>query len=338
MQANFDARTGAAGGLTAPIERKQPEARKDRWMLELERAALAEQAANRVPSGASTRQAPVGGPATAAGAGVAGHHAGAGAAPAHLDTRTAQDTGPGHGTRVQQDSAARHDAQDTGPGHDTRAQQDSAARHDVPDKAARRAGGTHVAAGLAQHAVAGAHWTSAAPGAQAAAPLAGWGTVMTAGGATVAPAPEAAQAVAAPLSAAPAAGWQLALAAGVAPSMGAAAEAASGDDVPAAAGPAPSLASEGEEYARSLLHVLRAEDGVHAWLRDASLSADQVLRVASAMAGELALAGTPLSALTVNGRRILSSGAPDDQPGRRAAGHPDAAPVAPSTPFAFKGA
>ncbi|NIA55045.1 hypothetical protein HAV22_15520 [Massilia sp. TW-1] len=304
MQANFDARAGAAGSLTAPIERKQPEARKDRWMLELERAALAEQAANRAPRAGSTVQAPGGAPAAAA-----GHHVAAGAAPAHQDMRTAHDAG-----------------------HDTRAQQG----HDAQSKAARRAAGTHGAATPAQHMVAGAHWTRTSPGDQAAASAAAWGTVPTSGGAT--PVPDAAQAVAAPLSAAPAAGWQLAFAAGMAPSTGTPAEAAGGQDVHAADGPAPSLVPEGEEYARSLLHVLPAEDGVHAWLRDASLSSEQVQRVASAMAGELALAGTPLAALTVNGRRILSSGTADDQPGRRAAGHPGEPPAAPSTPFVFKGA
>jgi hypothetical protein len=301
MQANFDARAGAAGSLTAPIERKQPEARKDRWMLELERAALAEQAAHRAPRMPST--APAGAPAAAASAGAVGHHATAG-----HDLRTAQDTG-----------------------HDTRAQQG----HDAQGKAARRAAGTHGAAGPAQNVVAGAHRTSAAPG-EPAAPVAAWGLVPTTGGAT--PAPDAVQAVTAPLSAAPAAGWQLAFATGIVPSTATPGEAAGGQDVPAADGPAPSLVPEGEEYARSLLHLLPAEDGVHAWLRDASLSSEQIQRVASAMAGELALAGTPLSALTVNGRRILSSGTADDQPGRRAAGHPGEAPAAPSTPFAFKGA
>jgi hypothetical protein len=166
--------------------------------------------------------------------------------------------------------------------------------------------------------------------------LTAWGTAPTAGGATLAP--DVAQAIAPPLSAAPAAGWQLAFAAGMAPSTGTPADAAGGQDVHAADARAPSLVPEGEEYARSLLHVLPAEDGVHAWLRDASLSSEQVQRVASAMAGELALAGTPLAALTVNGRRILSSGAADDQPGRRTAGHPGEAPAGPSTPFAFKGA
>jgi hypothetical protein len=305
MQANFDARAGAAGSLTAPIERKQPEARKDRWMLELERAALAEQAANRAPRVPSTARTPAGAPAAAAGAGAVGHHA----APAHQDMRTAQDTG-----------------------HDSRAQQG----HDAQGKAARSAAGAYGAAAPGQHVVAGAHWTRTASGDQATVPMAAWGTVSTAGGAT--PAPDAAQAVAAPLSAAPAAGWQLAFAAAMTPSTGTPAEAADGQDVHAADGPAPNLVPEGEEYARSLLHVLPAEDGVHAWLRDASLSDEQVQRVASAMAGELALAGTPLSALTVNGRRILSSGTADDQPGRRAAGHPGEAPAAPSTPFAFKGA
>jgi hypothetical protein len=314
MQANFDARTGAAGGLTASIERKQPEARKDRWMLELERAAMAEGAANRAPRGAPAAQAPLGEPATAAPAGPAAKHATAPAAPA------------------QQDALARQD---------TRAQQAAPAHQEAPGRAAHRPGGVHGTAGPTPQFGAGAHWSIAAQDGKTAASAAGWVAALAAGGASLSPSPsqQAAPAATALLSRAPAAGLQLALAsAAPPPPTGATAEAASGQEAPAAEAPAPGLAPEGEEYARSLLHVFRAEDGVHAWLRDASLSGEQVRRVASAMAGELALAGTPLSALTVNGRRILSPGAAGDQPGRHAAGHPGEAPAAPLTPFAFKGA
>ena len=109
-------------------------------------------------------------------------------------------------------------------------------------------------------------------------------------------------------------------------------------DAPLPERPAPNLPPDGEAYARSLFHLVQAEDGVHAWLRDASLSQAQARRVASAMAGELALAGSPLAALTVNGRRILSPGASGDQPGRRAADLPGEAAVPPPPPVAFKGA
>jgi hypothetical protein len=67
---------------------------------------------------------------------------------------------------------------------------------------------------------------------------------------------------------------------------------------------------DGEEYASRLLHVYRNADGVQAWIRDASLGQVQAQQLAQVMAIELGEAGSPLSALTVNGRRLaLPAGA-----------------------------
>lgn len=63
-------------------------------------------------------------------------------------------------------------------------------------------------------------------------------------------------------------------------------------------------AAEREEYARRLLHVYRDADGVQAWIRDAGIGLAQARQLAQAMASELAGAGAPLSALTLNGKRL----------------------------------
>ncbi|MES2352193.1 MAG: hypothetical protein V4641_31885 [Pseudomonadota bacterium] len=77
---------------------------------------------------------------------------------------------------------------------------------------------------------------------------------------------------------------------------------------PSADSPAPP--PDGEEYASRLLHVYRNADGVQAWIRDASLGQVQAQQLAQVMASELGEAGSPLSALTVNGRRLaLPTGA-----------------------------
>lgn len=60
----------------------------------------------------------------------------------------------------------------------------------------------------------------------------------------------------------------------------------------------------GEEYAQRLLHVYRDAAGVQAWIRDAGIGQAQAQRLAQAMAGELGGAGVPLSALTLNGKRL----------------------------------
>jgi hypothetical protein len=50
--------------------------------------------------------------------------------------------------------------------------------------------------------------------------------------------------------------------------------------------------------------------GIHAFIRDAALDPLRAQAVAQAMAGELAAAGTPLAALTVNGKPVtLRTGA-----------------------------
>ncbi|HEY0589175.1 MAG TPA: hypothetical protein VGD52_23785, partial [Pseudoduganella sp.] len=59
-----------------------------------------------------------------------------------------------------------------------------------------------------------------------------------------------------------------------------------------------------EAYAARLLRLVPDGQGVHAWVRDASLLPGQVAAVAAALAGELAASGQPLAALSINGKRL----------------------------------
>ena len=282
MQANFDAWAAAAGAPASPMERRQPEARKDRWMQELERAAMAESAAAR-------------------------------AAP-----RTAE-------VRVPEASAVREAAPARDGASVTAARRTGGAHGGSSHGAAHFAAGTRVAAQWGAPAASSAA-ASAANNSMAAASARQWAPARAGAGALQ---PAAAPAL---MAGTPAAVLQLG------PASAAMLDAEAALDAPLPERPAPNLPPDGEAYARSLFHLVQAEDGVHAWLRDASLSQAQARRVASAMAGELALAGSPLAALTVNGRRILSPGASGDQPGRRAVDLPGEAAVPPPPPVAFKGA
>lgn len=264
----------AAGALTAPMERHLPEARQDRWMLELERAAMAD------AGKAGARGAQASAPAPAAATGAA----------------------------MPQDDAVRCIQA---------SQQDGASAALPAQHSAARAGGE-------------ARWSALAPAGGSA------GTALSLAGARAAW-PLAAPAQPAPLTAlrmTPTAVMQLGAGAAANPDNGA------GQEAPAmASAPQAQPQPEGEAYARSLLHVYQSEQGVHAWLRDASLSQTQVRRVVSAMAAELAQAGTPLTAMTVNGQRIMSSASSGDPSGRRSAVDLSGeAADQPLTPFALKGA
>ncbi|MYM28572.1 hypothetical protein GTP58_09575, partial [Duganella sp. CY15W] len=106
-------------------------------------------------------------------------------------------------------------------------------------------------------------------------------------------------------------------------------------DLPAA----PTFAGDDQQYAARLLHVYRDADGVQAWVRDASLGQQQAQQLVRAMASELGSAGTPLTALTVNGRRQTLPAARASQERTDADADADAdetgvaAPVARLTPY-----
>lgn len=261
MRPDFDAMTPAAAGLPGRIGRNQPEARQDRWMFELERAALAD--------GAATRGAP------------------------------------------------RQNAAPEAPEARQLAYRTTARREQQPAPVT-----ASPLLAVWQHAL--------------AAPPAGLAGVP---GAAAIGAPAMPARLARPLP-------QVVLPGSADARAPLAWMAGPGDDAEAALAGAPAPAPAHEEaqtddgYARSLLHVYQSEEGVHAYLRDAGLGGDQVRRVASAMAGEFARSGTPLAALTVNGKKIISSGAAGEAGGRIAADtKQQAAPaVQPPTPHAVKGA
>ncbi len=64
--------------------------------------------------------------------------------------------------------------------------------------------------------------------------------------------------------------------------------------------------AENEElqYPKQFLHVYQGKDGVHAFVRDAQLSSPQILSLAQNMAGEFAAQGQLLASLTVNGKKV----------------------------------
>lgn len=275
MRFDIDARTPASAALQGPIERHQPEARKDRWMLELERAAMAD-GGKSAPRAAAAPTAP----------------------------------------RDDAQSPATHSAA-----------QDLARRQPAPHAPAQEGAWQWVAPAQAQPGV--------------SAPVAGVAPATAAPSAPFRPGSllqQSGPALAAPLWSTPAV---LSLPAAVSLARLAGAMDVTQDGPALGAAPAVPVAPPvGENYARSLLHVYCGADGVHAWLRDASLSQAQVRKVAQGLASELAVSGAPLAALTVNGKKIMSSGVAGDQGGRDApAVHDEVAPVAlPLSQFAVKGA
>lgn len=276
MRSNFDALTLPPGAaLSAPIERTQPEARTERWMQQLERAALAGGAPAK---GAGRTLAAPSAPQLAAAAAAPAHHA------ENVCARLTAAAGADPLALMPHAQAA----------------------YAVHSSGAATAKGAHAGALIATV----AQKATAAPGASSPA---------------------------LPPSNVPA---TLSVAAQIALARLQNAVPGALDAAPAGAAPALETPPAGEQYARSLLHVVRGDDGVHAWLRDASLSDVQVRKVALAVAGELAQSGAPLAELTVNGKKINWSGATGVTGGRDAAAHPDEAAFAaqPLTQFAVKGA
>ena len=86
---------------------------------------------------------------------------------------------------------------------------------------------------------------------------------------------------------------------------------------------------EAPTFEERLLHVYLANDGVHAYIRDASLHSGQLQAVAQALAAELAGNGPKLAAITINGKavdaRTALPGRDDDVYSPPGDGH-DAAP------------
>ncbi|KRB99153.1 hypothetical protein [Duganella sp. Root198D2] len=60
----------------------------------------------------------------------------------------------------------------------------------------------------------------------------------------------------------------------------------------------------GEPFEKKLLHLFYGRDGVHAFVRDAELQAEQMRSLAQNLASELGGEGRRLASLTVNGRKV----------------------------------
>jgi hypothetical protein len=80
---------------------------------------------------------------------------------------------------------------------------------------------------------------------------------------------------------------------------------ASDEEGPRSAGIGTGIDGEsGEEYAQRLLHLYEHDGDVQAWIRDAELQPTQARAVAQALAMQLAVQGTRLATLTINGRAV----------------------------------
>ncbi len=73
-------------------------------------------------------------------------------------------------------------------------------------------------------------------------------------------------------------------------------------EIPAGAGG--HEAGEAQPFEKRAMHLYQANDGVHAWIRDADLQSHQLRAVAQAMSAELATSGKTLAALTINGKPV----------------------------------
>lgn len=86
---------------------------------------------------------------------------------------------------------------------------------------------------------------------------------------------------------------------------------ASDEEGPGSAGVGTGIDGEsGEEYAQRLLHLYEHDGDVQAWIRDAELQPTQARAVAQALAMQLAVQGTRLATLTINGRAVELSAEP----------------------------
>lgn len=325
-----------ARGATAVIDRNSPKARQDKWMLEVERAMLASTqpptAAPFVPALADVASAPIA-PAVRDDSTAPGPTARVAAQararePGHGAGGSVNDIGAAHDQDERKD--ARGDAPATVPSAATAG---ATVMPAVPvvDGSPRAAGGARVpAAGpvtavtpasapgpSAANPVAG---PASAPGAMRATPGSGSTTMafaQAAVGAGTFPPPAAcvqAPVQAGVVSAAAVTMPQSFAAAGLSPVVAivAGTAPAEGEHQPAPAqrrvATAASMAAESEPYAPSNLHVIDSEDGIHAWVRDARMTAYQEQAVAQAMIAQFVQQGALVGSVTVNGRLIGARG------------------------------
>jgi hypothetical protein len=197
----------------------------------------------------------------------------------------------------RQEEAAADAARQHDPAADERPQQEAAGK---AQHAAAAAPAVYVsAAGLLAPAAAG---SAALAGAPAVAGVAAVAAASRAGVAAQTLPVVADQALAAP-------GALAAALPGLKPGMGAArdkpgAKAQAEQGQPGEEAGGASAAGEPPAYAARLLRLTPDGQGLHAWLRDASLQPAQVAAVAAALAGELAAAGQPLAGLSINGKPL----------------------------------
>jgi hypothetical protein len=283
MNVNVDPALSRAAAPGAP-ERKAPEARQAKWLCELERALFE----SGLKNDAGKKQA------QGAPAGLAPQALADAAPPVLIDSDVRASAAPACGAgpvRAGAAPAPQPQASDTSESARPLQQAMAAAPVSVAAEAhGVRAGIDRPASGSAP----------AAPAALAANGMPGF-----------APAPpSAASAATAPAALTVAAAVRLAPALEIAPlpqlqgtDAEPAADAARQDAAPDESHAAPARVAL-DAYARNALHLYRGDDGVQAWIRDASLQPLQAEAVRRALAQELGSAGEKLLAVTINGRKL----------------------------------
>lgn len=63
---------------------------------------------------------------------------------------------------------------------------------------------------------------------------------------------------------------------------------------------------DSDAYVRRKLHLFHSDDGVHAWIRDVDVTESGVHAIAGALNSELAASGLKLAALTLNGKKLAN--------------------------------
>jgi len=272
MTINLD--PAKASGTTALLDRRAAGARQDRWMLELERAGIATRAAK----DSQVREKPA----------DADPRAVSEQAPRAADARPAEPADGADRANAESQPQAMQEAEDG------------------------RAAGTPQRHALLAHVV---HAAARAPAPASIAPACDAPPLsMPAGAVQAQRALAGAAAAAAPLSSiafhahaeAGAPEAQLVLAADSTDTPPAI------DEAPqASAAPATPEQGDSASFEKRLLHLYVADDGVHAWLRDAELQGQGARALAQALAEQVAAAGKPLAGLTINGKSVAMRTPPD---------------------------
>ena len=332
-----------ARGATAAIDRNNPKARQDQWMLEVERAMLASTqpptAAPFMPALGDAASAPIApavpddgatpGPATRVEAQARARDAGH-AAPAAVAGGSVHDIGAAYDRDERIDPGGVAPAMVPSAGLATPASTSGPSARSPVTGPASTAGTVHAMPGSGGVPLA---FAQAAVGTGTVPPSAASGLAPAGGeGFRGVQAPAQAQAGLVVAAAAVTMPQTFATAAGLPPVVAIAAGTAPAEaehqsaPAPRRGAMAAGMAAESEPYAPSNLHVIDGEDGIKAWVRDARMTPYQEQAVAQAMIAQFAQQGALVGSVTVNGRLIGARG--DAERDEQSPGHSTSEPPA----------